>query len=77
MTLIIEFFLIGRPALPIDFEAEYHWLIAERSVLWIQIRVGLEKDIREADAKVSPIDVKVLLPGHIDLLAAWAKNFHP
>ena len=57
LTLIIKLLLVCGTALPINLEAKNHWLIAQRSVLWVQIWISLEQYVRKANAEVGPINV--------------------
>jgi hypothetical protein len=76
LSTVVESFFIGRPSLSENFKSEDQWLIRQRPVLGVEVRVSLKEDICEADAKVSSINVQVLLARHVDFLAAWAENFN-
>ena len=56
---------IGRALLAENLEAVDGGNVGQRAFLWIKVRVRLEQDVREAQAKVSAVDVQVLLSWHI------------
>ena len=61
---------IGGAFLAENLEAVDGGNVGQRAFLRIKVRVSLEQDVREAQAKVSAVDVQVLLSWHIQLLAS-------
>ena len=63
--------LIGGTLLAEDLETVDGRNVGQRALLRIQVRVSLEEDVGKAQPKVGPVDIEVLLPRHIQLLASW------
>ena len=74
-ALIIEFQLVLRSPHSEYFEAIYFWNEFCRT-LWKQLRELLKENMRETCAKVSTINIKLLLSWYIDILATGAIHFH-
>ena len=63
---------ICRALLAENLETVDRGNVGQRAFLRIKVRVRLEEDIREAQAKIGAVDVQVLLSWHIQLLASRA-----
>ena len=62
--------LVSGTLLAEDLEAVDGRNVGQRALLRIQVWVSLEEDVGEAKPKVGTINVEVLLPRHIQLLAS-------
>jgi len=76
LTAVVELLFVGRAALSKNFEPEDQRLVSQRPVLRIEVWVGFEEDVCEADAEVGAVNVQVLLARHVHFLTARAKYFH-
>ena len=71
LSAIVKFLFVCRAFLSENLEAKDKWLVRERAILRVKVRVCLEKNVGETDAEVGAIDVQVLLAGYIHFLATW------
>lgn len=76
LSTVVEALFEGRASLTKNFESEDQGLVSQRPVLRVEVWVGFEENIGEADAEVGAVNVQMLLARNVDLLAAGAKNLH-
>ena len=62
--------LVSGTLLAKDLESVDGRNVGQRALLRIQVWVSLEEDVGEAQPKVGPVDIEMLLPRHIQLLAS-------
>ena len=74
-ALVVKFELVFRASHPENLESVYLW----HKFSWTlgqKFRELLQENVGETCAKVSSINVKLLLSWNVDVLAPWAVNFH-
>ena len=75
LAAIVKLLFVCRAFLSENLEAKDEWLVGERTILRVEVRVSLEKNVGKTDAEVSSIDIQVLLAGYVHFLATWAVDF--
>ena len=75
LAAIVKLLFVCRAFLSENLEAKDKWLVGERTILRVEVRVSLEKNVGKTDAEVSSIDIQVLLTGYVHFLATWAVDF--
>lgn len=69
VSVIIILVLVSRTLLTKYFESINRWDVRQWALLWIEVWVRFEQDVWEAQAEVGSINIQMLLPRHIHLLA--------
>ena len=57
LAAIVKFFFVCRAFLSENLEAKDEWLVSERTIFRVEVRVCLEKNVGETDSKIRAINV--------------------
>lgn len=77
VSVVVILVLVGGAFLAENFETIDGWNVSKGALLGIEIWISLEKDVREREAEVRTVNIKMLLPWNVHLLASWAISLYP